>query len=233
MMTATAPIGRYETDRGLNGNGLLLAGGMVGCVIAGLIFAAPDIVPNLPKLGPITLYPVKPDPEPPKPIIEPQQPHQRRLPQPRPDQRPVSQDPVIKTAPQGEVPFTLPPSDPGPAGGTTVGEGSGGGTAIDPPIAPPVLIEPVADPRYRDDLQPPYPAEERREGNEGLVVVRVLVAPNGRVIAVERVSAASDAFFDATRRQALSKWRFKPGTRDGVPIERWRLMRVTFRLTDE
>ncbi|WP_235524059.1 energy transducer TonB [Sphingomonas sp. Leaf33] len=49
---------------------------------------------------------------------------------------------------------------------------------------------------------------------------------------VERVDAANDAFYDATRRQALNRWRFRPATRDGVPYETWRTMTVRFVLED-
>ncbi len=62
--------------------------------------------------------------------------------------------------------------------------------------------------------------------------MRVLVGADGRVRQVERVSATSDAFFMATESQALRRWRFKPGTRDGVAQEAWRVMTVTFRLED-
>ncbi|WP_165899542.1 hypothetical protein [Sphingomonas sp. PP-CE-1G-424] len=45
---------------------------------------------------------------------------------------------------------------------------------------------------------------------------------------VERVSATTDAFYRATFDRALAKWRFKPATRDGVPVEAWRSMALTF-----
>jgi protein TonB len=47
--------------------------------------------------------------------------------------------------------------------------------------------------------------------------VRVTIAPDGRVTSVEQVSATSPAFFQATQRHALSRWRFKPATVDGRP----------------
>jgi len=50
------------------------------------------------------------------------------------------------------------------------------------------------------------------------------------VKAVEQVSATSNAFFEATRRQALAKWRFKPATRGGIPQESWKTMSVRFEL---
>ena len=57
-------------------------------------------------------------------------------------------------------------------------------------------------------------------------------APNGRVTAVERLSATSDAFWRATQRQALSRWRFRPATLDGRPVEGIKVMTVTFRIQD-
>jgi protein TonB len=69
-------------------------------------------------------------------------------------------------------------------------------------------------------------------GNPGKVTVRVLIGTDGRVKQVEPVTATSDAFFRATRDQALRRWRFRPGTRDGVPQEAWRTMSVTFVMAD-
>jgi len=92
------------------------------------------------------------------------------------------------------------------------------------------MVDAVADPRYARDFQPDYPAGERRMGNEGKVVIRVLIGPDGRVKQVERVSAASAAFWQVTERQALSRWRFRPATRDGVAIESWRTMTVRFEM---
>jgi len=93
-----------------------------------------------------------------------------------------------------------------------------------------VLIEASSDPRYAGDLQPVYPPSEQRAGREGRVVVRVLIGTDGRVKAVEPVSATSDAFLDTTRRQAIGKWRFRPATRDGVPVESWKRIGVSFSL---
>jgi periplasmic protein TonB len=64
------------------------------------------------------------------------------------------------------------------------------------------------------------------------VVVRVLIGVDGRVKQVERVSADSDGFFEATQRQALARWRFKPATRGGVPVESWKQMNVHFVMED-
>ena len=89
------------------------------------------------------------------------------------------------------------------------------------------------DPRFANALQPPYPASEIRGGNSGRVVIRVLIGADGRVKQVERIAAASDAFFAAAEKQALTKWRFKPATSDGTPIEQWKTMSLRFELQEQ
>src|SRR5690606_28590878 len=106
-----------------------------------------------------------------------------------------------------------------------------GPTVIAEPAKPlPPLIGAQQDPRYARDFQPDYPAQELRAERDGRVQVRVLIGADGRVKAIEQISATSAAFFEATRRQALAKWRFKPATRGGVPQESWKTMNVRFEL---
>ncbi len=101
----------------------------------------------------------------------------------------------------------------------------------DPPKPPPpVRIEAKIDPR--SELQPPYPPSEERAGNEGSVTVRLLIGTDGRVKAVEKVRAASDAFWRATERHALRAWRFAPARVDGKPVESWTTITCHFRLVD-
>jgi protein TonB len=107
---------------------------------------------------------------------------------------------------------------------------------FDPPADPPkpavapVRIEAQVDPRFADRLQPPYPLSEQRAGNEGIVKVRVRIGSDGKVLSVERLAAASDAFFEATQRHALRQWRFRPATLDGSAVESVKVMTVRFRL---
>jgi protein TonB len=100
------------------------------------------------------------------------------------------------------------------------------------PVREPVRVEAQFDPRFAGALQPPYPAAEQRNEREGEVRVRVTIGPDGRVTAVERVSATSDAFWRATQAQALSRWRFKPATVDGRPVESSKVLSVRFRLNE-
>jgi protein TonB len=118
--------------------------------------------------------------------------------------------------------------------GTEVGKTPDVGTVITPVVVTkPVIVDAFVESRYQGLLQPPYPPEEQRAGNSGRVVLRVLVGTDGRVKQVEKVLAASDAFFAAAQRQALGKWRFKPATKDGVPIEQWKTMSLRFVLNEQ
>ncbi len=92
------------------------------------------------------------------------------------------------------------------------------------PVFLPASIEPSAMARF----QPDYPPELIRADIEGSATVRVLIGTDGRVRAVEMVSAAHPGFFEATKKQALRYWRFRPATRGGVATESWRTMTVRF-----
>jgi protein TonB len=96
------------------------------------------------------------------------------------------------------------------------------------PPTPPVRVDARIDPR--SELQPPYPASERRLDREGSVTIRLLVGADGRVKSTEKVRATSDAFYATTERHALAHWRFDPASVDGRAIESWKTMTVHFRL---
>lgn len=163
---------------------------------------------------------------------------------------PPPPDPIKPDQPkvkQSQKPIYTPPPKV-PAGGTAEGAkvtgtteyppsgngaGSGEGTITPPradPIPVPVLTDPVPLAGGRD-FQPAYPPQLLRTGVEGNVVVRVQVGADGRVKQVAILSADDPLFADATERQALRKWRFRPATRDGAPIESWKQMTVRFQIT--
>jgi protein TonB len=161
---------------------------------------------------------------PPDPAVEPPPPRERRPRQersvldstPTPVQRPTRGPVVIDVAPPPQ-PFDL-------AGGETIPP-----PRIAPP-PPPVRTEPEFDPRYAGDLQPPYPPAEERAQREGSVRVRLTIGADGRVRAVQRLAASSEAFWIATERHAKSRWRFRPATLDGRPVESSKVMTVFFRI---
>ncbi|QKR99158.1 energy transducer TonB [Sphingomonas sp. CL5.1] len=212
---------RYVRSSGFNPGSLAVAVGLNAAIVAGLVMSVPEIRENFTKEFTAINIPIEPPP-PPEPLPQPERKtaHPSRAATDQIDRT----TPIVQTSESGGlvIPPFPPPTNPGTGGGID--------TIIDPPVKPPVMVDAVADPRYARDFQPDYPAGERRMGNEGKVVIRVLVGADGRVKQVERVSAASEAFWQATERQALSRWRFRPATRDGVAVESWRTMTVRFEM---
>ena len=208
---------------------LTAAIGINAALVAALLLSAPDLPTIVERpFGTFDVPDIVTPPPPPEP-------------QPQPERRIETKRDIRIETPTPTFPLPLPPTnpvdgtaDPQPPAPPLPGPGTtgdaGGGVTIDPPKPAPVLTG--AEPVRGAAFQPDYPAAERRNGTEGAVTVRVLVGTDGRVKAVELVRTVSDAFFEATRRQALSRWRFKPATRDGVPYEAWRTMTVRFVLEE-
>ncbi|MGY4394968.1 protein TonB [Sphingomonas sp. UYAg733] len=212
---------------GIKPGSLSVAIGLNGAILAALIFSAPEITKKIETVLTTTNIPIPPPPplEPIKPKVDPKvEPKQIR---PTPRDQIVAPDPVVLTGAATTDFVTKTTIDP------IAPPGTGGMGTIVEPIRLPTLTDATRDSRYANAFQPTYPAAERRAGNEGRVVVRVLIGTDGRVKQVEKVSAASDAFFEVTERQALNKWRFKPAARDGVPQESWQILSVSFRLDED
>jgi periplasmic protein TonB len=200
-----------------------------GAIIAGMIYSAPDFVKKV-LPGSMDTYNVR-DLPPPPPVEPPKE-------QPKVEQKAATQplptvpEQIVKTDSNTviESTRTIPDALPEPAKPVEVGPI----TVPQPRVEPaPALVTARRDPRYAEDFQPPYPAAKLRSQEDGRVSVKVLVGADGRVKAVEQLSATAQDFFDATRRQALSKWRFKPATRGGVAEESWMTLSVTFRIQDQ
>lgn len=200
-----------------------------GGILAMLLTLAGGVVSVLPDDGTIIFQPTPPPP----PITE-------VIPKPNTD-KPVE---TLKPVKQ----YTVPPTqNPPPAGNNDLTAGTGltptlppptGGTGIEIPAGPliqphvPVFIKPIIDPRHKASFQPDYPGTMIRAGLEGVAVVRVLIGTDGRVKEVEAVRADEEDFLKVTRAHALRKWRFKPATQDGIPIESWKEMTVRFEFPD-
>lgn len=215
------PRNSYGSDHGRHPVAALFAIGLPAALVAAVALS-PMIVETLPESEPQVWKPItleKPKPPEPQPDTNSQdQPTKTVIAATDSPLPPVSQDPPVG---QTDEPY-IPPVNTGT--GTTVPQ------VIDPPVQPPKLVLARLDERYAGLFQPDYPARAQREGIEGVAVVRVLIGTDGRVKAVELVSTDDPAFFEATKRRALTKWRFKAATRGGVPEESWKEMRVRFEI---
>lgn len=71
---------------------------------------------------------------------------------------------------------------------------------------------------YLPGLNPVYPVESQEAGEQGVVVVSVSVDANGKAVDVRVVKSSGSSRLDRSARQAVQRHRFKPATRDGIPI---------------
>ena len=92
------------------------------------------------------------------------------------------------------------------------------------------IVAPVSRDRV---IKPHYPQGARRRGEEGTVVLDVRVGTDGMPSSVALVKSSGYAELDAAALRAAQKSRFRPGTRNHVPVEATARLPITFRLTDE
>lgn len=213
----------YSRPTGIRAGSLAVAIAINVGVLSALLFSAPLItaIARDESLV-VTNIPLEPPPPP-----------ESAFPKPKPDAGRVAppeqmsrSTPILSTATSD---FTLPPIMPVPPLPSLPPIPIGEIVRVDPP-AQPQLVEATIDPRYAGSLQPTYPPGERRAGLEGIATVRVSIAADGRVTAAECLSATSEAFCRVTVSQAVSKWRFRPATRDGRPVDASKVMTVRFEL---
>jgi protein TonB len=78
--------------------------------------------------------------------------------------------------------------------------------------------------------KPAYPAMSRRYGEEGTVVLRVLVRADGTAGQVEIKKSSGYPALDESAKSAVETWRFNPATIDGKPVSEWYEQAIPFTL---
>lgn len=111
-----------------------------------------------------------------------------------------------------------------------------------PPVQPTVIQEPVRQqPTAQAVYTPPrpivrvpaiYPADARRDGISGSVLLQAVVNEAGQPTAVT-VMRGIRADLDQAAKDALAKWRFQPGTSDGKPVESRINVEISFNLVQD
>jgi protein TonB len=86
-----------------------------------------------------------------------------------------------------------------------------------PPAPAPAAPRMVSDVAYVEAPQPKYPAESRRSGEEGLVVLRVLINELGRAARIEIERSSGYERLDNAARIAVQRALFRPYVENGVP----------------
>ena len=96
--------------------------------------------------------------------------------------------------------------------------------------APAKITLPSSDADYLSNPKPTYPAMSKRLGEQGKVVVKVLIGADGLPQKSElRQSSGFDRLDDAALATVM-KWRYVPGKRDGIAEAMWFNVPITFRL---
>ena len=89
----------------------------------------------------------------------------------------------------------------------------------------------TAYPRYQLNSPPAYPGRARKRGQQGTVVLQVLVNTNGMVDDLEIETSSGFGSLDHAAAAAVRKWSFEPGRRGEEKIPMWVRVPVTFKLT--
>jgi TonB family protein len=97
--------------------------------------------------------------------------------------------------------------------------------APDARTIPPAVIAPAVIAM----VSPQYSPEARASGYQGDVLVSVQVGEGGQATNT-RIVRGLGLDLDDKAAEAVKQWQFKPGTRDGKPVEMTRLIEVPFRL---
>jgi protein TonB len=185
--------------------------------------AAPTPVqqPVPPTPQPVPKVVEKPVPkvvEKPTPVVKkPSPPKPAPVPRPEPTEKSISTPappPAVAAAPAAPEPQAA-PAQVAPAA----------------PPAPPAAPAPpktVSGVEYIQPPQPDYPPIAKRMGEEGKVMLRVLVSDRGRPEKVDVQKSSGFARLDEAARQAAMRAMFKPHLEDGKPVAVYALIPINF-----
>jgi periplasmic protein TonB len=116
----------------------------------------------------------------------------------------------------------------GPGSGGGMGGGSGGG--IGSGIGPHVVGNGVTAPTLLVEVKPAYTEEARKARAEGLVVLQCVIDRNGSADSFKVVRGLGYGLDESAISTIANKWRFRPGTLNGKPVDVKINIEVSFRL---
>ena len=143
-------------------------------------------------------------------------------PVPQPNLTPAALPTVVATAPVNAPVSATAPVAPAPS--VVVPAAPAAPTKVDLPTT-------VAD--YQAKSPPVYPAMSRRMGEQGRVVMRVLIGADGVPQQAEVLQSSGHGRLDRAAAEAVMRWRYVPGKRGGVPETMWFQVPIEFKLGNE
>ena len=102
--------------------------------------------------------------------------------------------------------------------------------AASAPTPPSKIDLPSSDAAYLNNPKPPYPALSRRLGEQGKVVIRVLIGADGKAQQAQVTSSSGFDRLDQAGLQTVLKWQFEPGKRGGIPEAMWFNVPLIFKM---
>jgi len=99
-----------------------------------------------------------------------------------------------------------------------------------PQVKEDVIEEPRFGVAYLKNPEPSYPALSRRLGEQGRVLMRVLVSVSGEAETVTIESSSGSSRLDQAAMEAVKKWQFIPAKKNKQPISAYVLVPIKFSL---
>jgi protein TonB len=161
------------------------------------------------------------------PPAPPKEPESRPVPKTRaqPVQKPVKPAPLIAASAPATSTLVAPPAP------TPIPEPVTHAKKDEPAPAPPAPVDP---PRFNADYlhnpAPTYPSLSRRMGEQGRVLLRVLVSADGLADRVEVRSSSGSPRLDESALETVRRWKFVPARQGEQPVAAWVLVPISFSL---
>jgi protein TonB len=116
------------------------------------------------------------------------------------------------------------------AGGTPAGSNRPNTPASSGPVSGSGEEPARFDADYLMNPKPPYPLTARRMREEGKVLLRVLVTPEGTAGSLEIRTSSGSARLDESALRTVRQWRFIPARRGNTPVQSRVLVPIVFKL---
>lgn len=139
--------------------------------------------------------------------------------------------PLKSVAPQPMAIAELTPSPSAPVGVIEAPAVMARQAAAPAAAAPPAPVRvdlPSTDADHLQNPKPPYPALSKRLGEQGTVVMRVLIGVDGTAQKAEIKQSSGYDRLDQSAFGAVMRWRYVPGKRAGVPEAMWFNVPINF-----
>jgi protein TonB len=208
----------------LAGHALVLWGLLSGMhsrvaeVVEPMVLQVRLVAPPTPRQAPAP-SPAAPSPANPQPQLS-------APPMPTPVLPNVRSEPVLPLAADAP-PAPAQPVAAAPSGQAAPATSVATAPAPPPDVAPKIEL-PSTDAAYGQNPPPVYPAASKRQGEQGRVLVRVLIGADGRAQRAEIKQSSGFERLDQAALQTVQSWRYLPGRRGGVAEAMWFVVPINF-----